>query len=42
MESSPSDEERETPRDGLGNFAKDNTGKKNPSDLGNAVCCSLP
>jgi hypothetical protein len=31
-----------TPRDGLGNFAEDQTGNKNPSDLGDAVDGNLP
>jgi hypothetical protein len=38
----PSDEDHDVPRDGLGNFAEDNTGQKNPSDLGDAVGGSLP
>ena len=29
-------------RDGLGNFAEENTGNKNPSDLGDAVGGNLP
>jgi hypothetical protein len=29
-------------RDGLGNFAEENTGNKNPSDLGDAVGGELP
>jgi hypothetical protein len=32
----------DTPRDGLGNFAKDLTGNKNPSDLGDIVDGNLP
>jgi hypothetical protein len=31
-----------TPRDGLGNFAEDQTGNKNPSDLGDNVNGGLP
>ena len=34
--------EHDTPRDGLGNFAESQTGNKNPSDLGDAVDGNLP
>ena len=36
------DDPQNTPREGLGNFAENNTGNKNPSDLGDAVDGSLP
>jgi hypothetical protein len=36
------DDPHDTPRDGLGNFAEDLTGNKNPSDLGDIVDGNLP
>ena len=36
------DDPHDTPRDGLGNFAGDNTDYKNPSDLGDFVNGELP
>jgi hypothetical protein len=38
----PSDADHDTPRKGLGNFAEENTGNKNPSDLGDIVNGELP
>jgi hypothetical protein len=38
----PSDADHDTPRKGLGNFAEDLTGNKNPSDLGDVVNGNLP
>jgi hypothetical protein len=38
----PSDEDHDTPREGLGNFAERLTGNKNPSDLGDVVDGNLP
>jgi hypothetical protein len=38
----PSDADHDTPRNGLGNFAEDLTGNKNPSDLGDIVNGELP
>jgi hypothetical protein len=38
----PSDDDHDTPREGLGNFAEDLTGKKNPSDLGYIFDVNLP
>ena len=38
----PNDDDHDTPRDGLGNFAEGITGNKNPSDLGDAVDGNLP
>jgi hypothetical protein len=38
----PSDADHDVPRDGLGNFAEDLTGNKNPSDLGDIVDGNLP
>jgi hypothetical protein len=38
----PSDDDHDTPREGLGNFADRLTGNKNPSDLGDAVNGDIP
>jgi len=38
----PSDSDHDTPRKGLGNFAEDLTGNKNPSDLGDIVDGNIP
>jgi hypothetical protein len=38
----PGDDDHDTPREGLGNFAEDLTGNKNPSDLGDIVDGNLP
>jgi hypothetical protein len=38
----PSDDDHDTPREGLGNFADRLTGNKNPSDLGDIVDGDIP